>query len=359
MNRREWSRPRVGVASCCSKGGPRPGAQATESLTEALPAPAAIPPALVKLQLADPARPFISSSVTCCSAPWSSTSASPRSLPFPNQSLKSSRAANSTPCAASAPSFALLAKPSRAIHQRNARHPQWIKNYDFSYRFPPSPQWVDFTVTAVAGHLMSSDFEKHLKGWQSCDPFVLFDAQINHFVNPVRLASREELRSSRPLLTLCSALLQDPAQKGIEANLIAEAKKASHLLIWTDCDREGEHIGSEVAQVCRKANPRIIVKRARFSAIIAKYSSAALCYSTRADPLPISQPDQPRLQKSGRPRHAAGERRRRSNGPGSASWRCADPHSDARATGSLWCARREGHQLRCAFPLGLGGLQPS
>lgn len=43
-------------------------------------------------------------------------------------------------------------------------------------------------------------------------------------------------------------------------------------MIWTDCDREGEHIGSEVAQVCRKANPRIIVKRARFSAIIAKWA---------------------------------------------------------------------------------------
>lgn len=40
-------------------------------------------------------------------------------------------------------------------------------------------------------------------------------------------------------------------------------------MIWTDCDREGEHIGSEVAQICRKANPRIVVKRARFSAIIA------------------------------------------------------------------------------------------
>lgn len=40
-------------------------------------------------------------------------------------------------------------------------------------------------------------------------------------------------------------------------------------MIWTDCDREGEHIGSEIMAVCRKANPRIRVKRARFSAIIA------------------------------------------------------------------------------------------
>lgn len=40
-------------------------------------------------------------------------------------------------------------------------------------------------------------------------------------------------------------------------------------MIWTDCDREGEHIGSEVADVCRAANRRIIVERARFSALIA------------------------------------------------------------------------------------------
>jgi DNA topoisomerase-3 len=72
------------------------------------------------------------------------------------------------------------------LPQRNARHPAWIKNYDFSYRFPPNNNWVDFTVTAVAGHLMASNFGDHLKSWQSCDPFVLFDAEILHYVNPVR-----------------------------------------------------------------------------------------------------------------------------------------------------------------------------
>ncbi|WAQ88490.1 hypothetical protein PtA15_9A617 [Puccinia triticina] len=39
-------------------------------------------------------------------------------------------------------------------------------------------------------------------------------------------------------------------------------------MIWTDCDREGEHIGSEIVSVCRAAKPDIIVLRARFSAII-------------------------------------------------------------------------------------------
>lgn len=47
-------------------------------------------------------------------------------------------------------------------------------------------------------------------------------------------------------------------------------------MIWTDCDREGEHIGSEIVAVCRRSNPNIIVKRARFSAIIATCLSAPI-----------------------------------------------------------------------------------
>ena len=37
------------------------------------------------------------------------------------------------------------------------------------------------------------------------------------------------------------------------------------LFIWTDCDREGEAIGGDVADLCREVNPRIQVWRARFS----------------------------------------------------------------------------------------------
>ncbi|KAM0753285.1 prokaryotic type I DNA topoisomerase [Meredithblackwellia eburnea MCA 4105] len=130
------------------------------------------------------------------------------------------------------------------FQSRNAaRGPNFIKNYDFSYRMPPNQAFVDFTVTAVAGHLTSQSFGD-LDKWHACDPFQLFDCPIKQFTTP------------------------EPNQIGIEKNLIAEAKKATHLMIWTDCDREGEHIGSEIAAVCRKANNRIVVKRARFSAII-------------------------------------------------------------------------------------------
>ncbi|GAA5894632.1 hypothetical protein JCM5296_002915 [Sporobolomyces johnsonii] len=134
---------------------------------------------------------------------------------------------------------------------RDARHPKWIKNYDFSYRMGNGGAWTDFTVTAVAGHLTSSEFDEQYRKWSSCDPRELFDARVRMFVT------------------------QDKDHKGIEQNLIAEAKKATHLMIWTDCDREGEFIGSVVAEVCRKAKPNIVVKRARFSAIIANQINQA------------------------------------------------------------------------------------
>lgn len=64
----------------------------------------------------------------------------------------------------------------------------------------------------------------------------------------------------------------------VKKNLEQESRRASHLIIWTDCDREGEHIGYEIANICRAVNGRLIVKRARFSSITAQYDRfEALC----------------------------------------------------------------------------------
>ncbi|KAJ7693325.1 prokaryotic type I DNA topoisomerase [Mycena rosella] len=117
---------------------------------------------------------------------------------------------------------------------------KFIKNYDFDY-----PQTnAQYTVTCVSGHLTSHDFPETHRKWHSCDPFSLFDAPVETYISK--------------------------DSKDIETNLTREARRADMLMIWTDCDREGEHIGSEVKRVCRKAKPNIIVKRARFSAIIAQ-----------------------------------------------------------------------------------------
>lgn len=124
--------------------------------------------------------------------------------------------------------------------QRPTRN-KYIKNYDFDY---PHMR-AHFTVTAVSGHLMSHDFEDMYRSWHSCDPFTLFEAPV------IAKVSKDS--------------------KTIEDNLSIEARRASMLMIWTDCDREGENIGAEVAKICRKVNRNIQVKRARFSAIIPQY----------------------------------------------------------------------------------------
>ncbi|TFK53736.1 prokaryotic type I DNA topoisomerase [Heliocybe sulcata] len=117
---------------------------------------------------------------------------------------------------------------------------QYIRNFVFDY-----PQTrARFTVTAVSGHLLSHDFDAAHAKWNSCDPFDLFEAPVY------------------------AEVAKD--KKTIECNLINEAKRAQMLMIWTDCDREGENIGAEIASICRRANRNIVVKRARFSAIIAQ-----------------------------------------------------------------------------------------
>ncbi|KAF8907833.1 DNA topoisomerase [Gymnopilus junonius] len=117
---------------------------------------------------------------------------------------------------------------------------KFIKNYEFDY--PQSRSM--FVVTAVVGHLTANDFFETHRSWHSCDAFELFDAAV-------------DTQIPRDL-------------KSIEQNLMTQARRSDMLMIWTDCDREGEHIGMEIARVCRKAKAAIQVKRARFSAIIAQ-----------------------------------------------------------------------------------------
>ncbi len=94
-------------------------------------------------------------------------------------------------------------------------------------------------MTSVLGHLTGLDFDPEYKGWKSCPPSQLFDA--------------------RTLTTI------DKDKKAVAQNIQQQARYARILFIWTDCDREGEHIGGEVRDQAKKGNPNIIVKRARFS----------------------------------------------------------------------------------------------
>ena len=65
------------------------------------------------------------------------------------------------------------------------------------------------------------------------------------------------------MIWLC--FLQD--KKVIAKNIEAESRGAGVLYIWTDCDREGEHIGTEIRDIALRVNSRLEVKRAKFSNI--------------------------------------------------------------------------------------------
>ncbi|PRP83566.1 DNA topoisomerase 3-alpha-like [Planoprotostelium fungivorum] len=100
---------------------------------------------------------------------------------------------------------------------------------------------VVMKFTSVSGHLMGSDFVGEYKGWNSCDPVDLFHAPIERFT---------------------AANMED-----IEKNLQRESRGAKYLVLWLDCDREGENIAFEVMSVCLKINPNMIVLRAHFSSL--------------------------------------------------------------------------------------------
>ncbi|KAK4949858.1 DNA topoisomerase [Elasticomyces elasticus] len=115
---------------------------------------------------------------------------------------------------------------------------QYVKNYEFDYNFR---QWgnCSVTMTSVLGHLTGLDFDPKYKSWKSCHPRELFDA------NTVTTIDKDK--------------------KSVAENIQQQARHARVLFIWTDCDREGEHIGGEVRDQAKKGNPNIVVKRAKFS----------------------------------------------------------------------------------------------
>ncbi|KAL4923659.1 DNA topoisomerase 3 [Aspergillus undulatus] len=116
---------------------------------------------------------------------------------------------------------------------------QYVKNYVFDFNFGGQLGDSSVTMTSVLGHLTSLEFHREYNGWTSCPPATLFEAPIKIDV--------------------------DKDKKPIADNIIKQARYSRYLVIWTDCDREGEHIGTEVRDQAKQGNNRIIVKRAKFN----------------------------------------------------------------------------------------------
>ena len=76
------------------------------------------------------------------------------------------------------------------------------------------------TFTSVSGHLKELRFAASHKDWNNVPPQSLFTAPVHKYVKDTNMPIKENLEN--------------------------EAKKCSILILWLDCDREGENIAFEV-----------------------------------------------------------------------------------------------------------------
>lgn len=123
------------------------------------------------------------------------------------------------------------------VQLRNSRN-KYIKNYDFQFNFE---QWglCDVTMTSVLGHLMNLEYPPVYQ-WGKCVPGRLLDAQIIEVIT----------------------------KKEVYENIAQEARTSDKLMIWTDCDREGEFIGFSIFKAAQLGNPNITLMntvRSQFS----------------------------------------------------------------------------------------------
>ncbi|KAK7319115.1 hypothetical protein RJT34_03828 [Clitoria ternatea] len=138
-----------------------------------------------------------------------------------------------------AKSVSAILSRNQGLRVREGRS-RYNKIFEFNYTIRGQPCHMLFT--SVTGHLMELEFQDRYRKWHSCDPADLYHAPINKSV--------------------------PEDKKDIKRTLEEEARRCQWLVLWLDCDREGENIAFEVVDVCTAANPHLTIKRARFSALI-------------------------------------------------------------------------------------------
>ena len=99
--------------------------------------------------------------------------------------------------------------------------------------------WDDVRSIGLSGHVVGVDFPSEYSDWRDVEPVELIDAPIRTTV-------------TRPDIV----------------NTVREiSRKADHIIIATDYDREGELIGKEAYDIVREVAPEVPIDRVRFSSI--------------------------------------------------------------------------------------------
>ncbi|XP_050684412.1 DNA topoisomerase 3-alpha isoform X2 [Leptidea sinapis] len=144
---------------------------------------------------------------------------------------------------------------SRGTSKRREGLSQYNKIYEFEANV--FGQKCQMVMTSVSGHLLGLEFVGAYKNWQSCNPLTLFDA---------------------PVFKYCPENYEK-----IKKTLEREIRSCQGLIIWTDCDREGENIGFEIIDVCSAVKNNLNIYRAKFSEITSVSVSRALQNLGRPD----------------------------------------------------------------------------
>ncbi|KAF5836440.1 DNA topoisomerase [Dunaliella salina] len=147
-------------------------------------------------------------------------------------------------------SIAQILSNGKSHYRRGAMD---VHEFDGSFK----GQMARFKMTSVIGHVYSVDFHSKFNNWDKTDPNELFQAQI------VKQESNPKAH--------------------VADHLSREAKGVDYLVLWLDCDREGENICFEVMDCTVRnmrpaaaQNPAQHILRARFSAITAPEIRAAM-----------------------------------------------------------------------------------
>lgn len=131
----------------------------------------------------------------------------------------------------------ILSVLSSGSHRNSVSRNKFCPVYNFKMEIDHI-EW-EVTLTSVLGHLMTMNFEREFSNWERVEPSCLLSAKILNEPHP--------------------------DMKGIVENLISLARRTDTLVIFTDCDREGEYIGEEIRQICSSANQNLATQRAYFS----------------------------------------------------------------------------------------------
>ena len=115
----------------------------------------------------------------------------------------------------------------------------------------------DTTTVGLRGHVVEIDFVPGYANWRS--------------------------EESTPRSLIDAKTIKIPTERKIVALLQKLSRRADRVTIATDYDTEGELIGKEAFELIRAVNPRVVIDRARFSAITPQELKAAFSHTTELD----------------------------------------------------------------------------